>query len=92
MGMAGKWMADIKKTIYYFNRNGVLNTWHAVLERLQEKRTRTPYIYEKPSEEKLKTQREDAERLYRAGEGTNGHCQCGKADAHERAAGGVVLG
>lgn len=68
--MAGKWMADIKKTIYYFNRNGVLNTWHAVLERLQEKRTRTPYIYEKPSEEKLKAQREDAERLYRAGEGT----------------------
>lgn len=49
--------ADIKKTIYYMQRNGLRHTWYAVRERLAE-RKRLPYVYEPPSRETLKAQTE----------------------------------
>lgn len=67
--MAGKWMANAKKTVYYLKRNGVRNTWHAVLERLQEKKNVTPYTYEPVPENNLNIQREEISKIYETGEG-----------------------
>lgn len=53
--------ADLKKTIYYFKRNGIRGTWYAVLERLQE-RKRPPYVWTPPAKEELEAQREGWER------------------------------
>ena len=50
-------MANIKKTIYYLKRNGIRNTWYAVLERLEERKD-SPYTYQPVSEEELARQRE----------------------------------
>lgn len=51
--------ANIKKTIYYLRRNGLIHTWYAVRERLAERKN-APYVYEPPSEETLKAQTEEA--------------------------------
>lgn len=48
--------ANIKKTIYYLKRNGILNTWYAAKERMKEGE-RKPYFYEAPTEEVLARQR-----------------------------------
>lgn len=47
--------ASIKKTIYYFRRNGLKRTWYAVRERLEEK-GKTPYVYEPLPREELERQ------------------------------------
>ncbi len=47
-------MANIKKTIYYLKRNGIRNTFYAVLERLEEKGA--PYQYIMPDEETKRKQ------------------------------------
>ncbi len=49
--------ANIKKTIYYLQRNGLKNTWHAVRERMSQAKE-SPYIYEAPSKEELARQRQ----------------------------------
>ena len=49
--------ANIKKTIYYLQRNGLRDTWYAVRERLSERRN-PPYVYIAPSKAELKAQRE----------------------------------
>lgn len=48
--------ANVRKTIYYFKRNGMKKTWHAVRERLEERR-QAPYIWTPPSKEELERQR-----------------------------------
>lgn len=48
--------ANLKKTIYYLKRNGIKNTWYAVLERLDE-RKQPPYIWNPPPESRLAEQR-----------------------------------
>ena len=50
-------IANIKKTIYYFQRNGLKNTWHAARERLAQGKE-APYTYEAPSAKELLRQRE----------------------------------
>lgn len=49
-------LANIRKTIYYLQRNGLRSTWYAVRERLEERKT-PPYVYEPPSEAELEEQR-----------------------------------
>ena len=49
-------LANVKKTIYYLKRNGIKNTWYAVLERLEERKN-VPYTYQPVSEEELARQR-----------------------------------
>ena len=49
---AGIGGANIKKTIYYLQRNGVRKTWNAVRERL-EARNAPPYVWMPPSKEEL---------------------------------------
>lgn len=56
MGRISK--ANFRKTIYYFKRNGLLDTWYAVRERLEE-RKRQPYVWAPPSEEELERQRKE---------------------------------
>lgn len=53
---AGIGGANIKKTIYYLQRNGVRKTWNAVRERL-EARNAPPYVWTPPSKEELERQR-----------------------------------
>lgn len=48
--------ANLKKTIYYLKRNGVRNTWHAVWERLEERKA-APYSFVPVSEAELEKQR-----------------------------------
>lgn len=50
-------IANIKKTIYYFQRNGLKNTWHAARERLAQGKTAL-YTYQAPSAQELAWQRE----------------------------------
>lgn len=52
--------ANIRKTIYYLQRNGLKNTWYAVRERLAQAKE-SPYVYEQPSAETLAKQRETVE-------------------------------
>lgn len=47
--------ANIKKTIYYFQRNGLKNTWYAAQERLAQAKE-SPYTYVAPSAEELARQ------------------------------------
>ena len=49
--------ANLKKTIYYFKRNGMRNTWYAARERLL---AQDDYRYEAPSQETLARQRQQA--------------------------------
>ena len=49
-------VANIKKTVYYLQRNGLKNTWYAVRERLSQSKE-NPYVYEGPSKEALEEQR-----------------------------------
>lgn len=49
-------LANIKKTIYYLQRNGLRSTWYAVRERLEEQK-RPPYEYMTPSRAELDRQR-----------------------------------
>ena len=49
-------LTDIKKTINYFKKNGLKDTWYAVAERLWEKR-HCRYDYVPPAEEELEKQR-----------------------------------
>ncbi len=49
-------VANIKKTIYYLQRNGLKNTWYAVRERLSQSKE-NPYVYEGPAKEVLEEQR-----------------------------------
>mgnify|MGYP003306349720 CR=1 FL=1 len=49
-------LANIKKTIYYLKRNGIKNTWYAVLERLEERKN-APYTFQPVSGEELARQR-----------------------------------
>lgn len=49
--------ANIKRTIYYLQRNGLRSTWYAVRERLEDKKA-PPYVYEPPTEAQLAKQRE----------------------------------
>ncbi len=46
----------MKKTIYYLRRNGIVNTWYAAKERMEEAR-REEYRYIMPTEEELERQR-----------------------------------
>lgn len=48
--------ANLRKAIYYLKRNGIRNTWYAVLERLDE-RKQPPYIWCPPPESRLAEQR-----------------------------------
>lgn len=52
--------ANLKKTIYYFKRNGIINTYYAVRERLKEQKA-APYCYVPVSEEEWEIQRAWAE-------------------------------
>lgn len=54
--------ANLKRTIYYLRRNGLLNTWYAVRERLAE-RKQPPYIWCPPPEARLAEQRAGWERI-----------------------------
>lgn len=49
-------MSNIIKTIRYFKRNGMINTYYAMKERLLETKG-VPYDYEKPSQQMLEEQR-----------------------------------
>lgn len=49
--------ANIKRTIYYLQRNGLRSTWYAVRERLEDKKT-PPYVFEPPTAAQLAKQRE----------------------------------
>lgn len=49
-------LVNIKKTIYYLKRNGVMNTWYAVKERM-EGTQRVPYSYCPISSQELEEQR-----------------------------------
>ena len=54
--------ANIRKTIYYFRRNGLKNTYHAVRERLEGRKGKlAPYSYAPPSPEELEDQRRRSE-------------------------------
>ena len=48
--------ANIRKTLYYFKRNGLRATWYAVKERLEDP-VIVPYCYEQPTEEELTRQK-----------------------------------
>ena len=48
--------ANIRKTIYYLKRNGILNTWYAARERMEETK-KEPYHYQPPAEQELMRQR-----------------------------------
>ena len=53
-------LSDLRKALYYCQRNGLAETCFAVAERLSERRaaeTRRPYVYETPSESVLEAQR-----------------------------------
>lgn len=52
-------LADIKKTAYYLKRNGIGETWYAVMERLAERR-QPPYRWTEPAEAELAAQRSGA--------------------------------
>lgn len=49
-------IANIKKTIYYLQRNGLENTCYAIKERL-EQRSEKPYVFQPASKEELNKQR-----------------------------------
>ena len=49
-------LADIKKTVYFFRRNGLKKTWYAVRERLDE-RKEPRYEWIPPTEAELEAQR-----------------------------------
>lgn len=49
-------IANLKKTIYYFKRNGIKNTWYAAKERMEEAKG-PGYQYVEPTEEELQRQR-----------------------------------
>lgn len=49
-------LANLKKTIYYLQRNGIKRTFYAVLERMEE-RKQPPYQFVPVSEEVLESQR-----------------------------------
>lgn len=48
--------ANIKKAIYYLKRNGVINTWYAARERMEEAK-KQPYHYVAPTAQELDRQR-----------------------------------
>lgn len=48
--------ANLKKTIYYLKRNGIVNTWYAAKERMEEA-GKEPYRYEAPTAQELEKQR-----------------------------------
>ncbi len=52
----GKNLADLKKTLYYFQRNGLKSTISAVSERLEE-RKKAPYVFVPASQAELKRER-----------------------------------
>lgn len=52
--------ANIKKAFYYLKRNGLLNTWYAVRERMDEKEA---YCFTPPAPEALLQQTREAEEL-----------------------------
>ncbi len=58
--------ANIKKTIYYFQRNGLKNTWYAARERLEQAKE-AAYTYEEPSIEELARQRQTVEQGAKTG-------------------------
>ncbi len=53
--------ANIKKTLYYFRRNGLSRTWYTLLERMQ---SREDYDYMPVSEEVLANQRRRSENMH----------------------------
>lgn len=55
-------MANVKKTVYYLKRNGLKNTWYAVRERLDEKRS-APYSFTPVTEAEKELQRKEPEKL-----------------------------
>lgn len=50
-------VANLKKTAYYFKRNGFRETWRAVMERLHKRNDR--YLYEAPDGAELERQRRE---------------------------------
>ncbi len=50
-------LANIRKTIYYLQRNGLRSTWYAVRERLEDRKA-PPYVYEPPAKAQLERQRQ----------------------------------
>lgn len=50
-------VANLKKTAYYFKRNGCRETWRAVMERLHKRNG--CYLYEAPEEGELERQRRE---------------------------------
>lgn len=61
--MSGNYFANIKKTIYYLQRNGLRDTYLAALERLQEK-NKEPWVFVPVSAEE-----EERQKGYRWAEG-----------------------
>lgn len=55
-------MGNLKKTIRYFKRNGIINTCYAIQERLLSKKG-VPYSYASISAEELQAQREQSRKL-----------------------------
>ena len=53
--------ANIKKTIYYLQRNGLRETWYAISERTGKNRKRMNYVFEELSGEALDAQRSRVE-------------------------------
>lgn len=51
--------ADFRRTLYFFKRNGLKNTWYAIRERLSGGQA-APYVYVRPSDEVLERQRAGA--------------------------------
>ena len=49
--------ADLAKTVYYIQRNGIIKAWNAARERLWEKK-QPPYVWEPPAPKELQAQRE----------------------------------
>lgn len=48
--------ANLKKTLYYLKRNGLVNTWHAVWERLGD-RPKEPYCFKPVTQQEWEQQR-----------------------------------
>jgi len=56
-------LANIKKTWYYFQKNGIKNACLAVWERLEQKKQQ-PYVYTAPDRQQLERQKKQAEDLF----------------------------
>jgi glycosyltransferase involved in cell wall biosynthesis len=54
-------LSNVRKTIHYLKKNGIVNTYYAAKERMEEEK-RDIYVYRAPSQEELKQQKRESER------------------------------